>query len=288
MATDILQEKIRKSKSPILCEISLGVGELPTGFSADAAGYGRFCLELLSALKGIVPGVRIGFSSFALLGGEGLAELEQVLRYAVDAGFYVLLDAPEIWSAQSAAIAAETLLGENRRFSCDGIVISGFQGSDLIRPFLPFVKKQKRDVFVICRNANKSASEVQDLLSGSRLVHLVLVDHVNRYGGDTVGKYGYSRLGVLAATVSGDSLRTIRSKYPNMFMVLDGYDYPQSSAKNCAFAFDKFGHGAVVCGGRSITCAWMEAEEGSADWIACSVSAVERMKRNLTRYVTIM
>ena len=72
-------------------------------------------------------------------------------------------------------------------------------------------------------------------------------------------------------------------------MLLDGFDYPNANAKNCSNAFDKFGHGAIACGGTSITCAWKQVEGSDGrDFGEHAVAAAERMKKNLTRYTTIM
>ena len=288
MSVDVLQEKIRKTKNPSIVEIALPLGDLPAAFSRDAAGYGAFCRELLGGLKGIVPGVRFSFASFSLLGGEGLCELSALLKFAAEAGFYVLLDAPEIWSVQSAQMIADSIFGAESLYPCDGLVVPGYLGSDIIKPFLSYCKDGKKDIFVVARTANKSAPELQDMLSGTRLVHAAAADHVNRYGGDTLGKFGYTRVGILAAASAAESLRNLRTKYPKLFMLIDGYDYPNSNAKNCSFAFDKFGHGAAACGGRSILCAWKEAEDAEGQWLAYAVSAAERMKKNLTRYVTVL
>lgn len=288
MAVDILQEKIRKTKNPAMLELGLALSEMPPQFERNAAGYGAFCRELLAGLKGIVPAVRISFGAFALLGAEGLTQLQQTMKTASDLGFYVAMDAPEILSPAAAGMTAELVWGQGSGYSCDGLVISGYAGSDIIKPFLPYCKDGKKDIFVVIRTANKSASELQDLLAGSRMVHIAGADHVNRYGGDTAGKFGYTRVGVLAAASSADSLRTLRSKYPKLFLLLDGYDYPNSNAKNCSFAFDKFGHGAVACAGSSVTAAWKQAESDGSDYLDHAKAAAERMKKNLTRYVTIL
>ena len=95
-------------------------------------------------------------------------------------------------------------------------------------------------------------------------------------------------MGILAAASSAESLRSLRSKYPRLFLLLDGYDYPNANAKNCANAFDKFGHGAAACGGTGISCAWKQTESGDSDWLAHARAAADRMKKNLTRYVTIL
>ena len=290
MAVDILQEKIRKMKNPTMLELCPAREDIPAHIleAGTTAAYCRFCKELLTALKDIVPAVRVSFTAFALLGGEGLDALQEVLVFAKKAGYYVLLDAPEILSPKTASMTAEALLGKQSAFRCDGLVVSFYPGSDIVKPFLPYCKEDKKDIFLVARTANKSASELQDLLAGGRVVHAAAADHVNRYGSDTAGKFGFPRVGILAGASSSESLRSLRSKYPRLFMVLDGADYPNANAKNCSYAFDKFGHGAVAVVGNFITCAWKQSEGESADYLEAAAAAAERMKKNLTRYVTIL
>lgn len=288
MSIDILQEKIRKSKNPSMVELMLPLTDLPPRFSPDARGYGSFCRELLAGLKGIVPAVRMSFGAFALLGGDGLQELTQTLNGAGSMGYYTVLDAPELLSPTAARVAAEAFFGEKTNYPCDGLVISGYLGSDVIKPFLPGCRDGKKDLFVVARTANKSAPELQDLLTGSRLVHTVAVDLTNRFAPEAMGKSGYSRIAALTAASSAESLRSLRGKYPGVFFLVDGYDSPSANAKNCANAFDKLGHGAVVCAGESITCAWKQAQSDGGDFIEQAAAAAQRMKKNLTRYATIL
>ena len=282
MSVDILQEKIRKTKNPSVLELNFSRNDLPS----QCEDYDTFCRELLAELKGMVPAVRFSFSAFAL--NSSLDELRNTMAFAAEQGYYVLLDAPEILSPNAAKMTAEALLGEESGYACDGLVISGYLGSDVIKPFLPYCKKGKKDIFVVSRTANKSAPELQDLLSGTRLVHAAAADHVNRYGAETAGKFGYTRVGILAAASAAESLRSLRAKYPKLFFLLDGYDYPNANAKNCSFAFDKYGHGAAACSGAGIGCAWKQAESDGSDWKEQAKSAAERMKKNLTRYVTVL
>ena len=288
MAVDVFQEKIRKTKNPTVVELGLAVSQLPPQFSRDAAGYAAFCKELLAGLRGLVPAVRVSFSAFALLGAEGTSALSELLKTADNLGFYVILDAPEILSVKAAEWAAESLFGEGSVYPCDALVIGSYLGSDLLKPFLPYCQEKKKDIFVVARTANKSAPELQDLLAGSRMVHLAAADHVNRYGVDTAGKFGYTRVGILAGASAAQGLKNLRTKYPKLFLLLDGADYPNANAKNCSNAFDKFGHGAAACVSDSVTCAWKTSESDGADFVTHAVAAAERMKKNLTRYVTIL
>lgn len=288
MSIDVLQEKIRKTKNPTILELALSVDSLPSQYSRDGAGYEQFCMDLLEGLQGIIPAVRLSFGVFSLLGHDGLYRLSQVLSKAKEFGYYVMLDAPALWSPGFARQTAELVLGENSLYPCDGILIGGYLGSDVIKPFLAHCKGKKKDLFVITRTANKSAPELQDLLSGTRLVHAAAAEQISRISQDPVGKSGYGYIAITAAASAADSIRALRTKHAKLFLLVDGYDYPNANAKNCSFAFDKFGHGAIVCSGEGITAAWIKAESDGSDHLAHAKAAAEKMKKNLTRYITVL
>ena len=291
MAIDRLQEKIRKLKNPTVVNFSFLSEHIPPHILEVAgsypAAYKQYCKELLSALKESVPGVHFGFSFFALWGGEGLEILEELLKFAKSQGYYVILDAPEALSAQDAERTAQYLFGEDCRWYFDGLVLPTYIGSDGLRPFVSFLKDSRKDIFPVVRTANKSAPELQDLLTGARLMHLANADVVNRFSESLICKCGYSQVGMVAAASSADSLRALRMKYKNTFLLIDGCDYPNSNAKNCSNAFDGLGHGAAACAGLSITAAWKEGET-PADGVTLAIEAAQRLKKNLTRYVTIL
>lgn len=278
MSIDTLQQKIRKTKNPMMLTLAPFGGAAPASFGS---GWGDYAKELLKGLKGTVPALRLSLAAFAIQGPEGLIQLEKLLHAAAGLGYYTLLDGPELLSPE----AAEASAGALAQWPCEGLVISAYLGSDVLRPFLPVCEAEKKDVFVLVRSANRSASELQDLRTGSRLVHEVAADYANRLGGDTLGKYGYARVGLMAAANAPESLRALRSKYPSRFILLDGFDYSTANGKTCAPAFDRLGHGACVCVGRTIAEAWKENLE--EDPVVQAQAAAERIRRNLARYVTV-
>lgn len=289
MSIDVLQTRIRKMKNPAMVNLTVNPAELPPHLLENgmAAGYEIFCRELLQALKGIVPAVRVSFTPFALLGAPGLQALSDVLSTASGLGYYVALEAPQILSPGMAAMVAEQVFGENSVWSCDGLIVEGYLGSDIVKPFLTYCKEGK-DLFCVVRTSNKSAPEIQDLLTGTRLVHAAAADLFNRFTDRSVGKSGYSRLAVMAGAGSAESLKTLRTRYPKLFILVDDLDYPGCNARICASAFDKFGHGAVCCSGSGITYAWKNAGSDGQDYILQAVAAAERMRNNLTRYTTVL
>lgn len=289
MSIDVLHDKIRKLKNPLIVDFGVKQDAIPD-FMLEEEGslvkaYGRFCRELLEGMKGVVPAVRFSFGVFALLGSEGLLELTALLKTSAESGFYVVLDGPEILSPWGADRAAGIIF---ESYPCDALVISPYIGSDAIKPFVPCCKDHKKDLFVVVRSPNKTASELQDLLTGSRLVHAAAADLVKRYGDSIFGKCGYSRISALASAGAPDSLRNLRTKYPHIFLLVDGLDYPSGNAKNCSYAFDRFGYGAAVCVGPSVTAAWKESGSDGRDYVVQAVQAVGRVKKNLNRYITIL
>lgn len=288
MSVDMLQEKIRKTKNPSVVVFDLLLDHIPPQLlegTGPAKAYEKLSMDILSALKGYVGAVRFCFVSFALLGTEGLQVLSHLLVEAKRQGYYVLLDAPETLSVPAAANAASILGAKDCIYPCDGLIIPTYLGSDILKAYLPLCS-QGKSLFPVVRTANRSASEVQDLLTGGRLVHTALADIVNRHGESLVGKCGYSQVGAVASASAADSLRALRGKYTKLFLLLDGYDYPNANAKNCSYAFDKLGHGAAACAGASIVAAWKESD--SSDYLAAALEAAGRMKKNLTRYITVL
>jgi len=291
MAMDALQDKIRKLKNPSVIDFAVEQSHLPPHLlqqeESYLAAYARFCRELLSGLKGVVPAVRFSFSSFALLGPKGLETLSKLLCLARQEGYYVILDAPAVLSPWDAKVAADVIWSDDSSYFCDAMIISGYIGSDSIKPFISGCKAGKA-LFVVIRSANKSASELQDLLTGSRHVHDAAADIVNRFAETLVGKTGYGSVAALASAGAAASLRTLRTKYNRVFLLVDGLDYPSGNAKNCSNAFDRFGHGAAVCAGPSVTAAWLEAQTDGSDYVEQALQAAQKMKKNLTRYVTVL
>lgn len=292
MSIDRLQEKIRKLKNPSIINFDILSDRIPPYLLQEEGSlpkaYGRFCIELLDALRVTVPAVRFSFSGMALLGTDGLCTLARVLDYAKGSGYYTFLDVPEALSAQRAAENARLLFQEDTLWVCDGLIVSSYIGSDGLKPYIDGLKASGKDLFVVLRTANRSAAELQDLITGGRLVHQAKADIADRMGKTHIGRCGFSQIAGVAPASSTTVLTTMRSKYKNMFLLLDGFDYPNSNAKNCSFAFDQFGHGAAACAGNSVVGAWVDDDADEDEYVEAAVQAAERMKKNLTRYVTIL
>ena len=279
MSIDALQEKIRKRKSALIVDMTIYPGQLPEHWAGECFenGYKQYVLELLKGLKGLVPGVRFRLSAFALLGSEMLRILPELLKAAADFGYYVLLEAPELSCREMAELCAGTAAS----YGCDGVQIPFYAGSDVLEPFLPDCETARRDVFVTARTPNRTAPELQDLLTGSRLVHMAAADRISRYAENLTGKFGYARVGVAASAGAPESLKNLRGKYTNLFLLADGLDYPSANLKNVSLAFDRLGRGGAYCAGNMVTRAWAQADQ--PDPIEAAQAEVRRQNKGLQR-----
>lgn len=287
MSVDKLQEKIRKLKSPIILDLSAKLSHVPAQLregKSEAEALAEFCRQLLTGLKGTVPGVRFSFDQWALL--NGLGELSQLLQLASKLGYYVLLDGPAVLTPWASERAAE-LLGVDSPWPCDGMIVSPYIGSDAMKPFAAFCK-QGKSVFFAVRCPNKSASEVQDLMTGTRLVHAALAEQVDRLAQGYVGKCGYSSVAALTAATNSGAVMGLRGKHKRLFLLVDGLDYPGGNGKICSYGFDKLGHGCAISVGPAITAAWMAEGAEPAEFVSLAVQAAERIRNNMNRYITIL
>ncbi|MBQ7871169.1 MAG: orotidine-5'-phosphate decarboxylase [Oscillospiraceae bacterium] len=307
MSIDVLQEKIRKLKNPVMVgldpylpmlpphlvqEAFDALGQTPEG---AAAAYGRYCAALLDALAGLVPAVKIQSACFEALGAPGIAKMQALTQYAADRGYYVLLDSMRGDVGNIAEIYAQAMFGSvtvgetsHRIYAIDGLTVNGYLGSDGVKPFLPYCKKEGKSIFLLLKTSNKSSREVQDLLSGDRVVYTAMADLAARWGGDCMGRCGYSNLAAVVGATYPNTLKLLREKYSRLFFLVPGYGTQGGTAKNVQYAFDRFGHGAVVTASRSILCAWQRAGSDGTDFAEQAVAAAKKMKNDISKYVVIL
>ena len=287
MSIDALKTKIRKLRNPSALTIAPTLDTLPpmamTEFDSPVRGMGEYCRRALEALKDQLPAVKVSFGAFALLGPEGLVELKSILDTAKALGYYVILD----WQRQedeTAAKAAAKLLLSGDLWPCDAVILSCYPGSGSVKPYILEANKERKDVFVVLKTAGKSGSELQDLQTGGRMVYTAAADLLAKWGDQTLERCGYSRVGAVGSASHASSLRNLREKYPKMFLVVDGLEAGNANARNASFAFDNMGYGGLVCS--NLLTAWIENPDN--DPIEEVVAAAQRMKRNVTTYVTVL
>ena len=249
MSIDALQSKIRKMKNPTMVCICPYYDQIPAYLRENArAEFGdtlraaaeacrAFSCGILDALADIVPAVSVETACFTALGADGTTAMQQVLNYATQKGYSVLLDAMRCDIAPNAELLAQSCFGliqvgdyGYRPYVCDGVLLSSYLGSDAVKPFTRFCA-EGRNVFLLAHSSNKSAREVQDLLSGDRVVYQVMADLAMRWSTDLFGTNGYSEIGLVVGANNVPVLQSIRSHFAAPVVIHSAYRTPQYNAK---------------------------------------------------------
>ena len=84
----------------------------------------------------------------------------------------------------------------------------------------------------------------------------VLAELINLWSCDTVGKYGYTRIGAVVGATWPEQLLELRRKFPKLFFLVPGYGSQGGGAEDVRGAFDHNGLGALVNNSRGIMCAY--------------------------------
>ena len=311
MSMDVLQEKIRQKKNPTVAGLDPKLDYIPQHIKDEAfAKYGKtlkgaaeayrlFCRGLIDALFEVVPAVKPQSAYFEVLGSAGIAVLEEIVAYAKEKGLYVIMDAKRGDIGSTCEAYAEAYLGgisiegepPVAPFDADCVTVNGYLGTDGIKPFTALCKQNGKSIFLLVKTSNPSSRELQDLITGDRLVHIAMADLAVRLTDkeQLVGKSGWSAIGAVVGATHPEDLKNLRAKYPNIFFLVPGYGAQGGKAKDVQYAFDKFGHGAIVNSSRGIMCAWKKTEDGTGkDYMEAARAEAIRMRDDICRFVNIL
>jgi orotidine-5'-phosphate decarboxylase len=287
MSFDALQKRIDTRSNPTVAGLDPTPELLPPHISAQAASRAEaflaFNRELIDALCEIVPAVKPQSAFYEALGTAGMSVLRDTAEYAKKRGMYVIFDGKRGDIGSTAEAYAAAYLGKESEYPFDAMTINGYLGSDGILPFLRAAEENDKALFVLLKTSNPSAGELQDLQSGSEKIYERVGTLIEKLAGDSVGEYGYTRLGGVVGATYPTELHALREKLPRTFFLVPGYGAQGGSALTAAAAFDNQGRGAVVNSSRAIIGAWKNTGGDGHDFAEAARDAALRMRDDLRR-----
>ncbi len=307
MSFDVLQDKIREMKNPTVAGLDARLDYVPEHIRRECAetykdplkaaveAIYQFNCGLIDALCDIVPAVKPQSAYYENLGWQGMEMLERTIRYAKSRGLFVIADVKRGDIGTTATAYAEAWLGgvnldgkAVKTFDADCVTLNGYMGSDAINPFLSVCKAEDKCVFMLVKTSNPSSVELQDLVAGDRLVYQVMGDLAQRLGKGTRGKYDYNAVGAVVGATYPSDLRELRRRLEHTFFLVPGYGAQGAGASDVRFAFDKFGHGAIINASRSIMCAWKVTGGDGRDYQEAARNAALAMRDDIRQCVAIV
>ena len=175
-----------------------------------------------------------------------------------------------------------------KTFDADCVTLNGYMGSDSINPFLKAAQGEDKCVFVLVKTSNPGSGELQDMVAGDRLVYQVMGDLNQRIAKGTEGKYGYTMAGAVTGATYPSDIRALRKRLEHTFFLVPGYGAQGGTAEDVQYAFDKYGHGAIVNSSRGIMCAWQKTGGDGRDFAQAARDAAIAMRDDIRRFVTIV
>jgi orotidine-5'-phosphate decarboxylase len=133
----------------------------PVGFGSDARGVAAFAMLVLDAAVEFAAAVKPNLAFFEAFGSAGIAALERV-RARIPGDVPVILDAKRADIGSTAARQAVALFDA---LGADAVTVNPYLGRDAIAPF---IERDDRFAYVLCRTSNPGAHEVQSLDVGGR------------------------------------------------------------------------------------------------------------------------
>ena len=106
-------------------------------------------------------------------------------------------------------------------FPADFVTVNGYLGTDGIKPFADACRENDRGAFILVKTSNPSSGELQDLkVEDGRTIYEVMGDQVCQWGGELVGKYGYSDLGAVVGATYPEQGEALRKRLKSVFFLV--------------------------------------------------------------------
>ncbi len=151
-----LAARIGATGSVLCLGIDPDPDQLPAGFPPTAAGIGRFARLILEAAGPYAAAIKVNVAFLERWGSSGVAELEAI-RAAVPTDLPFIADAKRGDIGSTAVQYARALFDT---LGADAVTLSPYLGADTLAPFL---ERDDRLCYVLCRTSNPGAAELQRL-----------------------------------------------------------------------------------------------------------------------------
>ncbi len=256
---DRLISLIEKKNNPSVIGLDPVVDYIPAflkekhGLVTDAIL--EFNLNLIDSFADVVAAIKPQLAYYEIFGSKGIEVYEKTAAYAKEKGLYIIADGKRNDIGSTAGAYAEAYLGE--KGSADALTVNGYLGIDGVKPFLDKAVAYDKDIFVLAKTSNPSSGELQDLkLESGEMICEKMMELLTKWGSDTVGKYGYSRIGAVVGATYPEQLASMRKNYGEIFFLVPGYGFQGGGAEGVRGGFDKNGFGSVVNSSRAVMLAY--------------------------------
>lgn len=267
---DSLSAAVEAKRSPCVVGLDPHLELLPPDFAAAhdpgatraevARAVGDFLLEILDAVAGIVPAVKLQSALFEQLGADGALAWERVVAAAHAAHLLVVGDVKRGDIGSTAAAYARAFLGggpgADPATLCDAITLNPYLGGDTLQPFLEACDATGKGCYVLVRTSNPGSAEFQ--AAGDPSLAELVADAVAGWGEGRRGTCGLSAVGAVVGATRPSELAALRARMPATPFLIPGYGAQGARATDVVGGFTEGIQGALVNSSRGVLFAHRE------------------------------
>jgi orotidine-5'-phosphate decarboxylase len=194
-----------------------------------ARAVAAHCALVIEAVGEHCVAVKPQLACFERLGAPGWDALTEVIAGAREAGLLVIADAKRGDIDVSARAYAQAFLGETPSpfgtipgLGADALTVSPWLGSDSLQPLASVARETGSGLFVLVRNSNPGAVELQDRELDGGTVSDAVARMVAALGAEGVGQSGLSDIGAVVGATAPHKLARLRGLMPHAVFLLPG------------------------------------------------------------------
>lgn len=250
--------------------------ELCRGSGGILRALSDFHRFVLDEAAGKVPCVKPQSAFFEALGPVGAGLFASTCQEAQERGLLVIGDVKRGDIGSTAQAYAQAHFP-----CCDALTINPYLGSDGVKPFLDWCRREGRGVFVLVRTSNPG-NEFQCLKTEKGTLAEAVAEAVTAWSADPelarddAGLYG--PVGAVVGATHPAEIPRFRELLPHSWLLLPGYGAQGAKAADLRAAFDPNGLGALVNSSRGITACF---DPGDPGWRAALRRALDAFRADI-------
>ena len=280
MIIDRLFDAVEKC-GPVCVGLDTSPKLLPQVLAAEPAipsAILEFNRRIIDATVDLVSCYKVQIAHYESLGVEGLSCYRDTIRYARGKGTIVIGDIKRGDIASTGEMYAQAHFSGD--FETDFVTLNPYMGSDVITPFLPYLEREEKGIFILMRTSNISAEDFQDLHCINQPLFMHVARRVSEWGKDYRGSHGYSLIGGVVGATGSQELAIIRRSFPGLFLLIPGYGAQGAGGQEVSKAFIH-GNGALINASRSILGAHKNRADADRRFDDYAREATLRMKKDI-------
>lgn len=238
----------------------------------------QFNKKIIDCTKDLVAIYKLQIAFYEANGMEGLLAYKKTLDYLRGIGSLSIGDIKRGDISSTARMYAKAHFEGD--FETDFITLNPYMGFDSITPYLPYLEKGEKGIFVLLRTSNPGAKDIEYLEVNGESLYYHIGDKLEKLGKKYIGKNGYSALGAVVGGTHTDEALEIRNRYKNMFFLIPGYGAQGAEGEDVKLYLNN-NNGGIVNSSRAIIKAYMNYDNGVGNFEKHTRDAVLFMREDI-------